>query len=74
MSAWGDILSKVGLEEMIDDECNNIAKLEKDYIAVEKGLLYNPLCKEENMREIKKIIAEKEQLIVELQEALIIKK
>lgn len=73
MSKWEDIYSEFGLREMIDENNKEIEELKVKYIAVEKGLLYNPLCKEENMGEIQKMISEKESLIVELQSALKVK-
>ncbi|MDD2495288.1 MAG: hypothetical protein PHE29_08855 [Tissierellia bacterium] len=73
MSRLEDIYSEFGLREMINDNKKDIVKLKSDYIAVEQGLLWNPLCKEGNMKEIQKMISEKESLIIELEEALKVK-
>jgi hypothetical protein len=74
MNKYFEYYSKHGLNQMINDNKNDIEKLKENYKAVEQGLLYNPLCKDENMKEIKRMIVEKEIQIKELEEALNMKK
>jgi hypothetical protein len=55
MNKYFEYYSKHGLNQMINDNKNDIEKLKENYKAVEQGLLYNPLCKDENMKEIKRM-------------------